>query len=88
MLAVRLPAELLRRLKSTAARRGVTLQDAVREAAEAWTASGGQRLLSLDELRGSLAGTDALGLLRRERDAELKRDDRLVAGKSRGSWKS
>jgi len=75
VLSVRLPASEIRRFKSLAARRGVTMQQAVREALRAWTSgSNPADLLSLDQLRGSLAGFDAIKLMREDREAELAKD--------------
>ena len=77
VLSVRLPAPELRRIKSLAASRGVTLQDAVRQALEVWAS----RLkptaaLPLDALQGSLARLDVEKLMRQERKAELAKDRR------------
>ena len=75
VLSVRLPQTELRRFKSLAARRGVTLQKAVRDALRAWESNNGpNRILSLDELQGSLAGFDAARAMREDREHELAKD--------------
>ena len=86
MLSVRLPRADLRRLKSRAAARGLSLQTAVRQALRAWldrapspAAPGGDDFeAQLDDFQGSLAGTDVLEDLRRERAEELARDRRRM----------
>jgi len=75
MLSVRLPALQLRRIKSLAASRGVTLQEAVHQALEVWAS----RLkppvaLPLDALQGSLARLDVQKMMRQERKAEIAKD--------------
>ena len=75
VLSVRLPQNELRRFKSLAVRRGVTLQKAVREALRAWEASNEPNLLlSLDELQGSLAGFDVVKAMLEDREHELAKD--------------
>jgi len=75
VLSVRLPQTELRRFKSLAARRGVTLQKAVRDALRAWESNNGpNRILSLDELQGSLAGFDTVRAMREDREHELAKD--------------
>lgn len=65
----------MRRIKSVAASRGVTLQDAVDEALEAWALHLKPVLaLSLDALEGSLARIDVEKIMREERKAELAKD--------------
>ena len=77
VLSVRLPEVELRRFKSLAADRGVSLQDAVHEALEVWTSHiPGTSAEPLDALQGSLAGTDIEKLLREEKRAELAKDRR------------
>lgn len=80
MLSVRLPEAELRRYKSLAASRGVSVQTAVHEAMEAWASDKKDSPLeSLLALQGSLAEVDVLELLqedkiddrRREREREL-----------------
>lgn len=77
MLSVRLPADEVRELKSLAASRGISLQEAVHRALENW-ASPGRKIRSepLGALQGSLAGKDTLRLLRRERETEVAKDRR------------
>ncbi len=75
VLSVRLPTSKLRRIKSLAASRGVTLQEAVDQALEAWALRLKPALpLSLDALEGSLAGVDVERIMREERKAELAKD--------------
>lgn len=77
MLSVRLAEAELRRFKAVAASRGVSLQQAVHEAVEAWASTHRKSdVEGLDSLEGSLAGIDTQALLRSERDAELKTDER------------
>jgi hypothetical protein len=76
MLSVRLPEPELRRIKSLAANRGVSLQEAVQEALEAWSAQLPTALSPLDALQGSLAGVDVERLMRREYKAERAKDRR------------
>ena len=77
ILAVRLPEPEVRRFKSLAASRGVSVQQAVHEAIEEW-ASAVQSISKepLDLLEGSLAGVDFESLLRQEKEAELAKDGR------------
>ncbi len=86
MLSVRLPRADLRRLKSRAAARGVSLQAAVQQALRAWLdrapspASSGNDAFEaqLDHFQGSLAGTNVLEDLRQDRADELARDRRRM----------
>jgi hypothetical protein len=72
---VRLPAAKLRRIKSLAASRGVTLQAAVDQALEAWALHLKPALpLPLDALEGTLAGVDVERIMREDRKAELAKD--------------
>ena len=81
VLSVRLPEADLRRFKSLAASRGVTVQDAVHEALEAWsTLVPKVPRDSLDLLQGSLAEVDIEKLRREERETELARERRLLNG--------
>ncbi len=76
-LSVRLPEPELRRLKSLAASRGVTLQEAVHQALEIWASHHKPAVaLPLDALQGSLARLDIEKLMRQERKAELAKDRR------------
>jgi hypothetical protein len=75
VLSVRLPEPELRRIKSLAANRGVTIQEAVHQALEAWASHLRPAVaLPLDRLQGSLARLDVQKLIRRERKAELAKD--------------
>ena len=75
VLSVRLPEPELRRIKSLAANRGVTIQEAVHQALEAWASHLRPAVAPpLDRLQGSLAGFDVEKLMRRERKAELAKD--------------
>jgi hypothetical protein len=77
VLSVRLPEPELRRFKSIAAERGVSLQTAVHDALEAWARDLPKPLdMSLDALQGSLRGVDFENLRKRERAAELRKDRR------------
>jgi ribbon-helix-helix CopG family protein len=77
MLSVRLLEPELRRLKSIAANRGVSVQEAMEEAIEMWTSRPpGSRAEPLDALEGSLSGVDIHALMRREREVELNQDQR------------
>jgi hypothetical protein len=77
VLSVRLPEPELRRIKSLAASRGVTLQEAVHQALEVWASHlRPAAALPLDALQGSLARLDVEKLMRQERKAELAKDRR------------
>ncbi|HEY1948338.1 MAG TPA: ribbon-helix-helix protein, CopG family [Bryobacteraceae bacterium] len=75
ILSIRLPESEIRRFKSLAASRGVSLQEAVHEALQSW-ASEAQNISTepLDALEGSLADVDVISLMRREKKAELTKD--------------
>jgi hypothetical protein len=77
ILSVRLPESEIRRFKSLAASRGVSVQEAVHEALQSW-ASEAQNISTepLDALEGSLADVDVMSLMRREKKAELTKDRR------------
>jgi Ribbon-helix-helix protein, copG family len=77
ILSVRLPESEIRRFKSLAASRGVSVQEAVHEALQSW-ASEAQNISTepLDALEGSLADVDVMTLMRREKKAELTKDRR------------
>ena len=63
--------------KSVAASRGVTVQEAVHQALEAWTSEIQKKTPGpLDALEGSLADVDIETLMRRERETELAKDRR------------
>lgn len=75
VLSVRLPESELRRFKSLASSRGVSLQEAVHEAIEAWsTMPRDAQLEPWNALEGSLADVDTDKLLRAERESELAKD--------------
>lgn len=77
LLSVRLPESEVRRFKSLAAARGVSLQEAVRQALESW-ASEVQKIAPepLEALEGSLADVDIESLLQREKETESAKDRR------------
>lgn len=75
MLSVRLPEAELRRYKSLAASRGVSVQTAVHEAMEAWASDKKDSPLeSLLALQGSLAEVDVLELLQEEKIDDRRRE--------------
>lgn len=76
VLSVRLPEAELRRFKSLAASRGISVQAAVYQAMEAWAAQDDRRasLEPLAALEGSLAGVDVFRLLREDRTAEQRKE--------------
>ncbi|MGH9608863.1 MAG: ribbon-helix-helix protein, CopG family [Bryobacteraceae bacterium] len=79
VLSVRLPEPEVRRVKSIAARRGITLQEAVRQALEAWALeSRNPPLEPLEALRGSLADFDVSKVMREDREIERKHEERLL----------
>ena len=78
ILSVRLPEPELRRIKTIAASRGVSIQEAVHQALESWAseAHGTPRVSSLDSLQGSLADVAVQTLLRDEKAEEMLKDRR------------
>lgn len=77
VLSVRLPEVELRRFKSLAAARGVSVQDAVHQALDIWAMSlGTAHSQPLAALEGSLAEIDVEKMMRSEREAELAKDRR------------
>ena len=76
VLSVRLPEAELRRFKSLAATRGVSVQSAVHQALEAWASEYDRDapLAPLAALEGSLADVDVFRLLREERAAETRKE--------------
>jgi hypothetical protein len=82
MLAVRLPVEQVQRIKSRAALRGQSLQEAVAAAMEAWmqaTAAPSSSLDAfLDRWQGSLAGAAALTARKADKRHEFTHDQRLL----------
>ncbi len=79
ILSVRLPEPEVRRIKSLAASRGITVQEAVHQALENWPlAAPDVAPESLASLHGSLSGVDVFAIMKRERKAELARDRRRL----------
>jgi hypothetical protein len=77
VLSVRLPETEVRRFKSLAASRGVSLQEAVQQALEIWSAETRKMPPEpLEALEGSLADVDIEALMRQDREAELRKDRR------------
>ena len=77
VLSVRLPEKELRRFKSLAARRGITVQEAVHQALEVWASQFPKTPPeSLALLQGSLASVDVEGLMQQDRAAEFAKDRR------------
>jgi hypothetical protein len=75
IMSVRLPGVDVRRFKSVAASRGVSVQEAVHQALESWVAQVPNKLSGpLDDLEGSLADVDVTDLLRQEKELELSKD--------------
>ena len=75
VLSVRLPQPELRRIKSLAASRGITLQEAVHQALQAWAFKSRPTVLPpLDALEGSLSGVDVDKIMRGDRRSELAKD--------------
>jgi hypothetical protein len=75
MLSVRLPESDVRRFKSLAASRGVSVQTAVQQAIEVWALEEPTiQLESLSALEGSLAGYDVFALRQREKRVEARKD--------------
>ena len=77
LLSVRLPEEEVRRVKSLAAQKGISLQEAVHQAISAWDSPIPEASTeSLDALQGSLADIDVDLLMREDKDLELAKDRR------------
>jgi hypothetical protein len=81
VLSVRLPESKIRRVKSVAASRGVSIQQAVDEALEVWASDSPHNLSDpikslMESLRGSLAHVDLETERRKEREFELARERR------------
>ncbi len=75
VLSVRLAEPEMRRFKSLAATRGVSVQKAVQEALTLWEAQRTPSTMGLlDELEGSLAGSEILEQRQQEKKAELAAD--------------
>lgn len=76
-LSVRLPESALRRFKSVAAARGVSVQDAVHQAIDAWlTFAPNNPPEPLEALEGSLADVDVESLMRSQKEAERGKERR------------
>ncbi len=76
-LSVRLPEAELRRFKSLAAARGVSVQDAVHQALNIWVMFPPKvRPEPLNALEGSLADVDIESLIRDQKEAERVKDRR------------
>ena len=70
-----MPAAELRRIKSLAASRGVSLQEAVQQALQAWAFNSVPAMLPpLEPLEGSLADVDVEKIMREDRERELAKD--------------
>ena len=79
LLSVRMPEPEMRQLKTLAAQRGISLQEAVQQALEAWTMNVASAPPEpLDNLQGSLAGVDIGALRRDERQSESTKESRRV----------
>jgi Ribbon-helix-helix protein, copG family len=77
ILSVRLPESEVRRFKSLAASRGISVQEAVHEALQAWASEARNTSTEpLDALEGSLGDVDVVSLMRQEKEAELRKDRR------------
>lgn len=76
-----MPEADLRRFKSLAASRGVSVQTAVHQALEAWASDEKKGPAErLDALQGSLADVDVFRLLREEKETEQRKDrERITA---------
>lgn len=76
-LSVRLPEAELRRFKSLAAARGVSVQDAVHQALDVWAMlPPKERPEPLNALEGSLADVDVESLIRDQKEAERAKERR------------
>lgn len=79
ILSVRLPEPEVRRIKSLAASRGVTVQEAVHQALVSWAlAAPNAAPESVASLQGSLSGVDVFAIMKRERKAEFAKDRRRL----------
>ena len=77
VLSVRVSEAEMRRLKSLAANRGISVQKAVQEALDLWEAQVSSPVTQAsDDLRGSLAGVDVQAMRREEKDKEMGKDRR------------
>lgn len=79
VLSVRISQAEMRRLKSLAATRGMSVQKAVQEALDLWeTQVSAPAAVPSDDLRGSLTGVDILALRREEKEKEMGKDRRRL----------
>lgn len=79
MLSVRLPESEVRRFKSIAASRGISVQEAVHQALQAWTYEPPNAPLEpLEALEGSLADVDVFKVVREDRKIERRHEKRLL----------
>lgn len=77
VLSVRISQAEMRRLKSLAANRGMSVQKAVQEALDLWEAQVSAPVTQpSDDLRGSLSGVDVKALRQEEKDKEASGDRR------------
>lgn len=74
ILSVRLPETELRRFKSLAASRGLSIQKAIHQAIESWASPLLKSPADHLDLRGSLAYVDVEALIRREKELELAKE--------------
>jgi len=78
-LSVRLPELEVRRIKSLAASRGVTVQEAVQQALVSWALDAQDSAVEpLSALAGSLAGVDIFAMMKHERKAEVAKERRKL----------
>ncbi len=77
ILSVRLPEPEVRRFKSLAASRGVTVQEAVHQALESWASEIQKRAPEpVEALEGSLADVDVQTVMRQDKETERAKDGR------------
>ena len=78
VLSVRLPESDIRRFKSLAAQRSMSLQEAVHQALQSWALQiSSAPHESIGALRGSLADVNIAKLIREEKEHELKKERQL-----------
>ncbi len=77
VLSVRLPESDVRRFKSLAASRGVSLQEAVQQALESWISLVPKANPEpLEALQSSLTDVDVEKIMRADKESELAKDQR------------
>ena len=77
LLSVRLPEVEIRKFKTLAVSRGVSMQEAIHQAMESWASKVQlEQFDPLDALQGSLAHVDVDSLRRQERETERAKDER------------